>query len=122
MHVHLRSVKPVAVPLALVALTSLAFGAFAACDDTPRGEQGIDFLADGGYYSVPPASEAGSDATAPCVEDGDAGVCAQVSTSGTPATHLIVCVVGTSPLDIQCVTPPGAVPDAGTFCCTTGLL
>jgi hypothetical protein len=102
--------------------------AVAACDDTPRGEQGIDYLSDGSYYTVPPARDAGADVLVPCVEEKDTtGVCAEATAeNGTPATHFIVCVEGRSPVEIVCVAPVGAsdaaLGDAGMFCCTTGVL
>jgi hypothetical protein len=102
------------------------------CDDTPRGEQGVDFLSDSGYYTVPPEPDAGADVLVPCVEEKDtAGLCAEaIATNGTPATHLIVCVEGQAPLAITCVSVPrsdggadaSAAADAGSFCCTLGVL
>jgi hypothetical protein len=127
-----------AAPPLLHSLASLAVGAsssvlalalaLAACDDTPRGEQGIDFLIDGAYYTVPPGPEASADVLIPCVEEKDsAGLCAAaVSASGTSAPHLVVCTAGQAPLDIVCVGPADAgdasTADAGAFCCTTGVL
>ena len=110
--------------LALVAVACVLPIAPFACDDTPRGEQGIDYLDDGSYYTVPPGPEAGADVYVPCVEDTDAGMCAQASSpTGTAATHLIVCTGGQTPAGIACVEPgDGSVTDAGTFCCTTGIL
>jgi hypothetical protein len=112
---------------AVLSLAGLAFFAFApfACDDTPRGDQGIDFLGpDGAYYNVPPSPEAGPDAHGPCTEDVDAGaICAELPTSGTPYDHFIACTGGQSPLELQCMST-GAAPVDGvaTFCCTTGVL
>jgi hypothetical protein len=117
--------------------SSLTLALFAACDDTPRGEQGIDYLGDGGYYTVPPGREAGADVVVPCVEEKDpTGVCAQAaSDNGTPATHFIVCVTGQEPVEIVCVGAGSAgmpadaagaadasTADGGSFCCTTGLI
>ncbi len=108
--------------------------ALAGCDDTPRGEQGIDYLSDGSYYTVPPGPDAGADVAVPCVEEKDpTGVCAQAtSDNGTPATHLIACVDGQQPVEIVCVAAGSAAdagsavdasaPGGGAFCCTTGLI
>jgi hypothetical protein len=96
----------------------------AACDDTPRGEQGIDFLADGSLYTVPPTPEAGPDAIGPCTEAVDAGaICADLSSSGTAYTHFISCTNGVAPFGLSCVATGAAVVNGvATFCCTTGLL
>jgi hypothetical protein len=108
----------------LAASSALPFVVFSpACDDTPRGEQGIDYLIDGSYYSVPPAHDASVDAHAPCAEEKDpAGICAQTSSAGTPASHLIACTQGHGPAGIVCVVVDDASADGGAFCCTTGLL
>jgi len=95
-----------------------------ACSDTPRGDQGIDFLVDGSYYSVPPSPEAAPDSQGPCAEQADAGTArTQLSGHSTAYTHLIGCTGGQTPADLQCMstgdTPAGGV---ATFCCTTGLL
>jgi hypothetical protein len=110
-------------PVMIACALSLGLFMCAACDDTPRGEQGIDYVDDGGYYSVP-GNDASDDVFAPCAQDSDAGICAQASSpTGTPATHLIVCSGGQIPVGISCVQPGDAsVTDAGMFCCTTGLL
>jgi hypothetical protein len=96
------------------------------CDEQPRGEQGIDYLIDGSYSATPPAQDAGTDAHPVCQEEnGDpSGICAEASTSSPPASHLIVCTGGHAPAQISCVAGDGAdaSADAGTFCCTTGLL
>ena len=108
----------VLAPLPLVLLLS-------ACNEVPRGEQGIDFLVDGSSYTVPPGHDAGTDArpSVPCAEEmGSSATCAQASSGATPARHLIVCADGGAPAGIVCVAGPDAATDAGTFCCTTGLL
>jgi hypothetical protein len=94
-----------------------------ACDDTPRGEQGIDFLADGSYYNVP-GTDADPDAHGPCVDMTDAAVCAQASVNGVPYDHLVACAPGDSPFDLQCVAADDAgTSDAGAaFCCAGGIL
>jgi hypothetical protein len=111
--------------------TSLALGgAFAtlvgpfACDDTPRGEQGIDYLVDGSYYNVPPNPDASADAQGPCTEEADPnGVCTQISAAGTAYTHLITCSAKESPYGLTCTEAGAAsVSGVGTFCCTTGIL
>ena len=103
-------------------LVALPFSALSACDETPRGEQGIDFLEDGSYYNVPPAPEAGPDAHGPCGEEADAGPCSDVSEGGVPFNHFIECA-GASPFGIQCLPNSGAA-DAGvsTYCCSTGVI
>ncbi len=111
--------------LPAAALLSVLARGVTGCDETPRGEQGIDYLIDGSYYSVPPSPEAGPDVFVPCVEKADpTGACAEATAAGgTPAPHLIVCVPGQSPLDILCAPPDDAsTGDAGAFCCTTGVL
>jgi hypothetical protein len=108
--------------LALLALPAFPALLASACDDTPRGEQGIDYLVDGSYTSVPPARDASVDAHGPCTEAADAGICAQTSSAGTPATHSITCTEGRVPADIVCIAMDDASADGGSFCCTTGLL
>jgi hypothetical protein len=109
------------VPVAPVALALSLL--LSACDETPRGDQGIDFLADGGTYSVPPGPDAGPDAHGPCANETDsAGLCAQVTVSGIPATVLVACTGSAPPAVITCA--PSTVADGGlsTYCCTTGIL
>ena len=119
----MRLLATVTLPLALAPLLLCAPFTPLGCSDMPRGEQGIDFLVDGAYYNVPPSPEAGPDARGPCEEDVDAGLCAQASSSGTPANHLISCTDSDAPFGVSCVAPPSSsAPDAGLFCCTTGLL
>jgi hypothetical protein len=105
--------------VALALLVSLA--AF-ACDETPRGEQGIDFLDDGGLYTVPSNDARADDARGPCAENGDAEACAAATSEGNAAPHLIVCAPGNVPIDLVCVTPDASAPPDASFCCTTGLL
>jgi hypothetical protein len=113
--------------LAVPPLVSVAFftALVSGCDEQPRGEQGIDYLIDGSFSSTPPGHDAGSDAHPVCQEENDPrGICAEASTSVPPASHLIVCSNGQAPVGIMCVAGAGqdASADAGTFCCTTGLL
>ncbi len=116
-----RRVLVVASPL----LFALAFIAMevTACDDTPRGVQGIDFIDEGGLSTD--AGDANvSDAHGPCEETPDpAAFCAQQGGAGTLYTHEIVCIDGAYPYLLDC-NAPDATPDAGsqTFCCTTGLI
>jgi hypothetical protein len=106
------------------ALLLLGVPCASACDETPRGDQGLDFLDDGGYYNVPPGPDAGPDAHGPCANETDsAGTCAQASVNGTPAAVLVACTGTARPADITC-TAPGQAVDGGliTYCCTTGIL
>jgi hypothetical protein len=108
----------------LALLCLLASPSFAACDETPRGEQGIDFLDDGGYYNVPPAPEAGPDAHGPCANETDtSGICAQASVQGTPYTNLVECTGSAPPAEIFCIAS-GKPEDGGivAYCCETGII
>ena len=107
-----------------VALLLLGIALPSACDETPRGDQGLDFLDDGGYYNVPPGPDAGADAHGPCANETDtAGTCAQASVTGIPANVLVACSGTSPPAGITCATN-GNSGDAGavTYCCTTGIL
>lgn len=96
-----------------------------ACDETPRGEQGIDLVPPEGGFE-----DSGGpvlDAEVPCREVGDAGPCAQALGQGSLYTHLIACTPGQSPAYIDCdeldASDPLAGEDGGAaFCCTTGLI
>jgi hypothetical protein len=107
---------------ALVAF--LAAPLFYACDETPRGEQGIEFTDDGGYYSVPPSPEAGPDAHGPCANETDTtGICAQASEQGAPYPNLVECTGSAPPVEIECL--PGSTPRDGgvvAYCCETGII
>jgi hypothetical protein len=110
--------------LFVAALAASATAPF-ACDDTPRGEQGVDFLGpDGSSDNVPAGPDADPDAHGPCVEESDAGAtCAQVSSAGVAYGHLIACTAGVTPFDLPCIENDAGASDAGTtFCCASGLL
>jgi hypothetical protein len=110
--------------LACVPLLLLALPPLPACDETPRGEQGIDFTADGSPYTVPAGPDAGPDAHGPCANETDSlGICAQVTVSGIPAAVLVACTGSAPPAVITCA-PSTPSTDAGlrTYCCTTGIL
>jgi hypothetical protein len=91
-----------------------------ACDQTPRGEQGIDFYGEGSVD----AGEVLSDAQGPCKEETDTGgTCVQLGGQGTLYTHLIVCTGNQSPGGLYCIGGEAST-DGGvlTFCCETGLI
>jgi hypothetical protein len=113
---------PSALTCAPLFLLGVAF--CSACDETPRGDQGIDFLDDAGYYNVPPTPEAGPDAHGPCANETDpTGICAQASVTGIPASVLVSCTDSTPPVGITCVSTGNAVDGGATaYCCTTGIL
>jgi hypothetical protein len=104
-----------------LAVTSVFFLPMAplACE-TPRGEQGIDFYAEGGADAGEPAS----DAQGPCKEETDTGgVCVRLGGQGTLYTHLIVCTEDQSPAGIYCLGGEASTEGGVlTFCCETGLL
>jgi hypothetical protein len=107
------AVLPVFVVIAIVA----------ACSDTPRGVQGIDFYVEGGMSDDAGTADVG-DVQGLCQETPDpTGFCAQLGGAGTLYTHLIVCIDGAQPVLLDCDSPDAA-PDGGaqSFCCTTGLL
>jgi hypothetical protein len=108
--------------LSMVRATRFVALAALACGETPRGEQGIDFLAEGGLYTVPSNDAGPNDARGPCAENDDAGLCAQAIAKGIPAPHLVVCAQGIDPIDLTCMMLDASAPDARTFCCTTGTL
>jgi hypothetical protein len=94
-----------------------------ACDETPRGEKGIDFLDDGSVYSVPPSPEAGPDAHGPCANETDAtGLCTQAAVQGVPYPNLVECSGNAPPVEIVCL--PGVPEDGGltAYCCETGII
>jgi hypothetical protein len=109
-------------PLALVA--ALLLSPCLGCDETPRGEQGIDFLDDGAAYTVPSSPEAGPDAHGPCSNETDtAGTCTSASVAGVPYANLVTCTGSAPPAGITCI----AAADAGqagiaSYCCSTGIL
>jgi hypothetical protein len=110
-------------PLALLTLVA-AICPWLACDETPRGEQGIDFLDDGAAYTVPPSPEAGPDAHGPCADETDtAGVCTNASVAGVPFANLVTCTGSAPPTGISCISAADA-GQAGltSYCCSTGIL
>jgi len=116
-----RSRAATALPgLALLCL--LASPSFSACDETPRGVQGIDFLDDGAAYNVPPPPEAGPDAHGPCWDQTDTtGICKQASVQGY--ANLVECSGSASPAEIYCIGS-GTPEDGGlvAYCCETGII
>jgi hypothetical protein len=109
--------------LALVAFLAAPLSSY-ACDETPRGEQGIDFTDDAGNYSVPPSPEAGPDAHGPCADETDTtGICTQASEQGVPYPNLVECTGSAPPVEIECV--PGGTPQDGgliAYCCEPGII
>ena len=111
-------------------LFMLLGGAFApvvpvfACSDTPRGEQGIDFISEAGTYDVGFRQDVNPDAKGPCVESTDtSGLCSGVTVSGLSYSHLISCTGTQSPAFLACM-PTGVPTTSGTttYCCATGIL
>jgi hypothetical protein len=111
----------------LVAPCLLAALLVAACNETPRGEQGIDDVVEGGEDAASPTT----DAHGPCQnEPFPSQQCLQQGGSGTLYTHLVLCEGGETPFLLDCngtdasTVGVGGADDAGTaaFCCTTGLI
>jgi hypothetical protein len=109
--------------LACAPLFLLVSSLFSACDETPRGEQGIDFTDDGSYYNVPPNPEAGPDAHGPCFDEADAGACALATVNAIPYSVLVACSGSAPPAGITCISS-GSANDGGViaYCCSTGIL
>ncbi len=124
-HPPMPRLRLAAIPLFAVLVP--AFSVFApACDDTPRGVQGIDYYDEAGLVEDDASDSSLPDVHGPCQETPDpTGYCTQLGGAGTLYTHLIVCIDGADPTLLDCETSDASASSgnaATDYCCTTGLL